>query len=73
MKRAEFHNLFIKFLPCSNLLSEYNISEPAGAISNKPTLTASEPYFSIRSRGSAEFPNDLLIFLPSASLTIPLK
>ena len=34
MKRAEFHNLFMKFRPCSNCSSEKRISNPCGAIIN---------------------------------------
>ena len=48
-------------------------SFPAGAHNNMPTLTPSAPYFSISSIGSGEFPRDLLIFLPSLSLTKPVK
>ena len=45
-------------------LDENNTSEPCGAINIIPNRTASVPYSSKRVKGSGEFPNDLLNFLP---------
>ena len=45
------------------LFFETNI-RPVGAIRIKPKRKPSAPYFSIKSSGSGELPNDLLIFRP---------
>ena len=63
----------MKFRPTSSRLDENNTSNPCGAISIVPKRTASVPYFSNRSNGSGEFPNDLLNFLPFSSRRILVK
>ena len=67
-----FHILLEKLRPCSTWLSSNKISLPAGELSNIPIRTPSAPYWAIRSSGSGELPNDLLIFLRCLSRTIPV-
>ena len=68
-----FHILLQKFLPCSICASSYRISFPAELHRSIPRRTASAPYLSIRSSGSGELPRVLDIFLPSLSLTMPVR
>ena len=66
-----FHNLFAKFLAASTLSMQNLISFPGEFPVANMNLNASAPYWSITSNGSIPFPKDLLIFLPSESLTSP--
>ena len=72
-RRKAFHILLQKLRPCSQSLSSYKMSLPAGAANIIPIRTPSAPYVEIKSSGSGEFPSDLDIFLPNLSRTIPVK
>ena len=70
---AAFHSLFMKFFPTSSLSLEKRTSNPCGAINKVPKRTASVPNSLNNVIGSGELPNDLLNFLPLASLKIDVK
>ena len=68
-----FHSLLMKLRPTSRPLDENNTSRPCGAINIIPNRTPSVPYSSKSVKGSGEFPNDLLNFLPFSSLKMLVK
>ena len=68
-----FHNLLLKWRPCSNEDSSNIKSLPAGDATNMPKRTASAPYCSMSNNKSGLLPSCLLIFLPNLSRTIPVK
>ncbi len=69
--REAFQSLLAKFRHDSSRSILKRRSFPGLIPVDSINLSASAPYCSITSRGSTPFPNDLLIFLPSASLTSP--
>src|SRR5690606_17791793 len=72
-KRNAFQILFAKLRPCSQYASSNMRSLPEGEDMSIPTRRPSVPYCSINSIGSGELPNDLDIFRPNLSRTIPVR
>ena len=71
--RVAFQSLVAKLRePCTQS-SEIGTSVPGLAPRARVNRSASAPYLSIQSSGSTTLPNDLDIFLPRASRTMPCR
>jgi hypothetical protein len=66
-----FHSLLVKLRAPSTHSSAIGTSEPGLAPRASANRRASAPYLSIQSSGSITLPNDLDIFLPRESRTMP--